>query len=235
MCSGRKVISLHEIESFAYTSVPELFLVQGKSCMAGEHTRDILPLEFFEQPTDVVARLLLGCTLVRRLGDTEIAGRIVETEAYMPVGDEANHAYRGKTPRNAAMFGPAGILYVYKIYGIHHCVNVVTEAEGQGCAVLIRAVEPVAGIPAMQQRRGVNEVDILCNGPGKLAQAFGFTRTDSFTPLDGLDVCIRSGGGVSDDRVGVTSRIGLSKAVELPLRFFVRGNPHVSGGKRYVF
>lgn len=203
--------------------------------MAGEHLRDILPLEFFEQPTDVVARLLLGCTLVRRSGDAEMAGIIVETEAYMPVGDEANHAYRGKTPRNAAMFGPAGILYVYKIYGVHHCVNVVTEAEGQGCAVLIRAVEPVVGIPAMQQRRGINGVDTLCNGPGKLAQAFGFTRADSFTPLDGQEVYVRSGGGVSDDRVGVTSRIGLSKAVELPLRFFVRGNPHVSGGKRYVF
>lgn len=228
-------MGLHEIESFAYTSVPELFLGQWKSCMAYEHKRGILPLEFFERPTDVVARLLLGCTLVRRSGDEEMAGIIVETEAYMPTGDEANHTYRGQTPRNAAMFGRAGILYVYKIYGIHHCVNFVTEAEGQGCAVLIRAVEPVAGIPAMQQRRGVNGVDTLCNGPGKLAQAFGFTTADSFTPLDGLDVCVRSGFEIPDDRVGVTSRIGLSKAVELPLRFFVRGNPHVSGGKRYVF
>lgn len=203
--------------------------------MVRKPDREVLLPEFFEQPTDVVARLLLGCTLVRQYGDEELSGVIVETEAYMPVGDEANHAYRGQTSRNAAMFGRGGILYVYKIYGIHHCLNFVTEAEGQGCAVLIRAVEPVKGITVMQQRRGVNNVGALCNGPGKLAQAFGFTVADSFTPLDGPDVFVRPGIQIPDDRVGVTPRIGISKAAELPLRFFVRGNPHVSGGKGFVF
>lgn len=202
--------------------------------MIQQTTQEILTPEFFARPTDVVARLLLGCTLVRRDGDSELAGVIVETEAYLPVGDPANHAYRGPTARNAAMFGPGGILYVYKIYGIHHCLNIVTEAEGQGCAVLIRAVEPVAGMAVMRQRRGVRAPEALCSGPGRLAQAFGCTVADSGMPLCGPEMFVRPGEVIPDDRVGVTGRIGISRASELPLRFFVRGNPHVSGGRRYT-
>lgn len=186
---------------------------------------------FFRRPTVDVARDLLGTLVVRRLGDAVLSGIIVETEAYLPENDEANHAYRGRTARNAAMFEEGGVLYVYKIYGVHYCLNFVTEEAGRGSAVLIRAVQPVHGIKVMQQRRGVSETVHLCNGPGKLACAFGFTGEDSFSPACSPDLYVQPWTAVADDHVVTTPRIGIRKAADLPLRFYVRDNAFVSRGR----
>lgn len=138
---------------------------------------------FFARPAPLVAPDLLGCVLVRELAGVRLAGRIVETEAYLGSEDAASHAFRGPTARNRAMFGPPGHAYVYLIYGIHHCLNVVTGPAGAGQAVLIRAVQPLAGIEIMQQRRGRQALQDLCSGPGKLCQAFAIDRA-----LDGHDL-----------------------------------------------
>jgi DNA-3-methyladenine glycosylase len=163
-----------------------------------------------------VAPDLLGKLLVVERDGVRISGRIVETEAYMS-DDPASHSFRGLTPRNAVMFGPAGHLYVYRSYGIHWCANVVTGAEGDGQAVLLRAIDPVDGADEMFRRRGRTP---LADGPGKLCQAFGIDADD-----DGADLC--AGGAVriiddgapppSDPIVG--SRVGITKAVEIPWRF----------------
>lgn len=189
----------------------------------------MLQREFFARATSIVARELLGTILVLQRGTERLSGRIVETEAYLPEGDAASHAFRGKTPRNAAMFAQAGTLYVYRIYGIHRCINIVTEEEGKGCAVLIRALEPMQGVETMQQRRSLTDIKHLSNGPGKLAQAFGFELADNFA-----DVCseslhlLPSVFPVYADDIGISPRIGITKAAELPLRFFLRSHPYLS-------
>ena len=187
-----------------------------------------LPRDFYRRDSREVAPDLLNKVLVR--GD--VAGRIVETEAYVGEIDPAAHAYRGKTVRNATMFGPPGHLYVYFIYGMHWCINPVCADEGVGNAVLIRAVAPLVGLGEMRDRRprARREVD-LCNGPGKLAQAFGITRAD-----DGADLTEPGVAGITivDDGVappddpGRSPRIGLSVAADLPWRWFVRDDPNVS-------
>ena len=187
-----------------------------------------LPPEFYNRPTEIVARELLGKLLVRHVDDSVLSGIIVETEAYLPEADEANHAHRGPTARNAAMFGHAGILYVYKIYGMHYCLNFVTEEAGRGSAVLIRAVEPVHGIDRMRRRRGVQDVGQLCNGPGQLAAAFGLTTADSFAPACSPDLYVQPGREVDGQDIATTPRIGISKAADLPLRFYIRDSPFVS-------
>jgi DNA-3-methyladenine glycosylase len=181
---------------------------------------------FYHRDTLLVARELLGCTLVHRLEDgMRLSGRIVETEAYLP-GDMASHGYRGKTQRNAAMFMRAGVAYVYFIYGMHFCFNVVTEGEGVPAAVLIRAVQPVDGIEVMRQNRARNKLRFfenlrlsdLTNGPGKLCQAFGIDRR-----MNGADLCKRgsrlfiessrsSQKGQSDQSclIEATPRVGIS-------------------------
>ncbi len=188
----------------------------------------VLPREFYARDSREVAPELLNKVLVR----DGVAGRIVETEAYVGEIDPAAHAYRGKTPRNATMFGPPGHLYVYFIYGMHWCINPVCAEEGVGNAVLIRAVAPIAGLDEIRARRSRarREVD-LCNGPGKVAQAFAITAAD-----DGADLATGEVGGITivDDGVapptepGVSPRIGLSVAADLPWRWFVRGDPNVS-------
>jgi DNA-3-methyladenine glycosylase len=202
-----------------------------------------IPQEFYKQPTEHIARDLLGKVLVWRptpahisegIDDLTLAGRIVETEAYLHIGDAASHSARGCTPRNEAMFAAGGILYVYKIYGIRHCINVVTEEEGKGCAVLIRALEPLLGIPFMQQQRGVEDVRRLCNGPGNLAQAFGFTLAQNRLSLGTSNLCICSlpdAKRLIDEIIATTTRIGITKDVHLPLRFFLKENIFVSRGK----
>lgn len=162
-----------------------------------------------------VAPLLLGKLL--RVG--ACTGRVVEVEAYT-ADDPASHSVRGRTPRNASMFGPAGTLYVYVSYGIHHCANIVTGAEGDGQAVLVRAVVPIEGIDEMRRRRGGVDDRRLADGPGKLCQAFGIDRDD-----DGADVC-RPDGRIRllDDGVPVVEvvagpRVGISRAVERPWRW----------------
>ncbi|HET6624043.1 MAG TPA: DNA-3-methyladenine glycosylase, partial [Gaiellaceae bacterium] len=139
-----------------------------------------LDRSFFERDVPTVARQLVGATLLV----DGVGGIVVETEAYAP-DDPASHSYSGRTRRNAAMFGPAGHLYVYRSYGIHWCANAVCEADGVGAAVLLRALEPTAGIERMRERRGLEDVRLLCAGPGRLTEALGITGAHDGLPLDG--------------------------------------------------
>jgi DNA-3-methyladenine glycosylase len=195
-----------------------------------------LPRAFYARDPRLVAPELLGKVL--RRGD--LAARIVEVEAYCGSEDPASHAFRGPTARNASMFGPAGHLYVYFTYGMHWCANVVCGDEGVGVAVLLRAAEPLAGLEAMYRVRPAAKRDTdLCSGPAKLAQAFGLDRAH-----DGADLAPALGPGVgaAPDRVTIvddgeappgpvvrTGRVGIRRAVEVPWRWYVGGNPHVSG------
>lgn len=156
---------------------------------------------------------MVGCVI--RHGDT--AGRIVETEAYHDT-EPACHAFAGLTPRTRVLFGPPGIAYVYRSYGIHSLLNAVTEPEGTGAAVLIRALEPIEGIDLMRERRGLERVEDLCSGPGKLTQALGIGLDLNDTPLDGpISVYPRAPG--EPPRTVAGTRIGITRAVELPWRF----------------
>jgi DNA-3-methyladenine glycosylase len=193
-----------------------------------------LPLEFYQARTATVARRLLGCVLVHETAAGLAAGRIVETEAYLSRNDPACHAHNGQTLRNAAMFGPPGRAYIYFIYGMYHCFNVVTAREGVGEAVLIRALEPIAGIPLMQQRRKTDVLQNLCGGPGKLVLALGITPDQNGQPL--LKGALRmeppewvQGHSAPHPKNIVTARrIGITRAADLPLRFYEKNNPHVS-------
>ena len=185
---------------------------------------------FYEQPTVEVARQLLGKYLVRIDAAGVRAGMILETEAYVGPDDKASHASRGRTPRTSVMFGPAGFAYVYLVYGMHHCLNVVTEQEGYPAAVLIRAVEPSEGMALMQKERPLPDVRRLTNGPGKLCQAFGIDRR-----LNGLDMCGEA--LFVEDRdtrlvdIVVTTRVGVDYAgpwKDKPWRFYIAGHPGVS-------
>lgn len=167
--------------------------------------------------------MLLNKLLVCNLGGEAVAGRIIEVEAY-DQDDPASHTFRGRTERNAAMFGPPGHLYVYLSYGIHHCANVVVGGEGQGEAVLIRSVEVVEGLDAARRRRGNRELGDLTNGPGKLSQAFGLDLSH-----DGQDLCSSNGlirlvddGMLPPRSPQVGPRVGLTKAVDTPWRFSCR-------------
>jgi DNA-3-methyladenine glycosylase len=189
-----------------------------------------LARNFYEQPTAEVARQLLGKYLVRVDADGARAGMILETEAYIGLEDKASHAWRGLTPRNRIMFGPAGFAYIYLIYGMHHCLNIVTEQEDYPAAVLIRAVQPSEGIALMQKGRQILDSRALTNGPGKVCQAFGIDRT-----LNGLDMCgetlfIEDRGTAVVDIV-VTTRVGVEYAgpwKDQPWRFYVAHHPGVS-------
>jgi DNA-3-methyladenine glycosylase len=191
-----------------------------------------LPRGFFGRPSVVVAPELLGHVLVRRLPDgEEIRVRLVETEAYRQ-DDPASHSYRGRTARNDVMFGPPGRLYVYFTYGMHHCMNVVTGADGDASAVLLRAAEPLSGLDAMAQRRGTDRPALLCSGPARLAAALGVDRA-----LDGVDlvrgdvIWLERGTPLPPDRVSVGPRIGIRQAVEQPWRFTEAESPWVSRGR----
>lgn len=185
-----------------------------------------LPPEFYLQPTLEVARDLLGHILIHETDEGITAGVIVETEAYL-VGDPANHASRGKTARNAAMFGPPGIAYVYQVH-THHCLNAVTAPEGVGEAVLIRAIEPIVGLHLMRQRRRVEDERLLTSGPGKLTQALHITLAQNFSPLYEGRLRIVKGEPVPSASVVQTGRVGIRHWADKPWRFYVRGNPFVS-------
>lgn len=188
----------------------------------------ILSQAFYSKPTVRVARALLGQVLVHETPQGTAAGRIVEVEAYLPQKDPGCHASRGKTPRNSPMFGPAGFAYVYFCYGNHYLFNVVTEKEGVPGAVLIRALEPLEGLKLMAQRRGKFLPDDLglTNGPGKLVQALGIERAHNQKALFKKPLYLRS--GKRKEKIGVTTRIGLTEGADLPLRFFLTGNAYLS-------
>lgn len=155
-------------------------------------------------------------------------GRIVECEAYQE-DDPASHSYRGLTNRTWVMFGPPGHLYVYLSYGMHCCMNVVTGRDGEGSAVLLRAVEPLLGVERMRAWRGVSDVRLLCSGPGRLTQAFDVHRSHNGVDLVRGDVLyVARGRPVPDEAVGVGPRVGISVATDRPWRFFVLGSPFVS-------
>lgn len=174
-----------------------------------------------------MARRLLGSTLVSTVDGLEARGVIVETEAYLGLADPASHAHesKGRTPRNDAMFAARGTLYVYVSYGIHHCVNVVTGREGDPAAVLVRALDPVMGQEVMARRRG-RAVD-LCNGPGRLAQALGITMRHNHHDLAHPPVRLLPGTQVEESKTGSSGRIGVTRARDWPLRFFISGHPAV--------
>ena len=171
-----------------------------------------LPRAFYERDSATVARALLGQRVVRVLDDQRVSGLICETEAYGGADDQASHAYR-RTPRSAIMYGPPGYAYVYFIYGMHFCLNAVTEADGQPGAVLIRAIAPDEGIAIMRSRRGrVSERSErgLTDGPGKLCQALGIARAQNGIDLTAsAELFIETGVAVADDQVEITPRIGV--------------------------
>ena len=183
-----------------------------------------LPASFYNRSVHEVAPDLVGCTL--RVGPT--AGVIVETEAY-DVNDPACHAYAGRTPRNEGLFGPPGRAYVYLSYGIHSLLNAVAEPEGDAAAVLIRALEPIEGVEVMRERRGLEKVEDLCSGPGKLTQALDvgldLNGADLTHPPFGIEP--RAGDWRSVDLVA-GPRTGITKAVDLPWRHSAAGNRFVS-------
>ncbi|MEO5690170.1 MAG: DNA-3-methyladenine glycosylase [Burkholderiaceae bacterium] len=175
----------------------------------------------FDAPADVVARSLIGATL----HVDGVGGVIVETEAY-DQADAASHTHAGPTPRNAAMFGPAGHAYVYRSYGIHWCLNFTCRPEGHGAGVLIRALEPLAGLDVMRERRGLVDVRLLCSGPGRLGQALGITMAQYGKPLDRPPFFVAAPHAAVEVIVG--PRIGISKAVAAPWRFGLAGSRFVS-------
>ena len=171
---------------------------------------------------------MLGRILFFRTAEGLLAGRIVETEAYTGKADPASHAYRGRTARNAVMFGPAGHAYVYFSYGMHFCLNVVADRKGEAGAVLLRALEPLSGTEVMRARRDHGPEDRLLSGPGKIGRAFGLTLHDNGRDFTRSPLGIAAGAPVADREVRVSPRIGISRAVERPYRFAVIGSRSVS-------
>ncbi|HET6182989.1 MAG TPA: DNA-3-methyladenine glycosylase [Acetobacteraceae bacterium] len=191
--------------------------------LAQRLSRDQLPADAAQ-----LARFLLGRLIVRQIGEELLAGRIVETEAYLP-GDAAAHSFIGRTARNNSLFLERGHAYVYRSYGIHWALNVSAESEGVGAGVLLRAIEPVHGIASMRRNRGAPVPDRdLARGPGRLAAALAVDRS-----LDGVDLCadhrLWLAEGAAPASTGVSTRIGITKEAHRPLRFFVAGSRFVSG------
>jgi DNA-3-methyladenine glycosylase len=201
---------------------------------------------FFARDPPRVARALLGKILIRESTANDkklrLAARIVEVEAYLGTNDPAAHSAAGNTARNSVLFGPPGYAYVYFIYGNHYCLNVSCEREGKAGGVLFRAVEPLHGIEEMARARGIvlatsRDLPRLTSGPGRLAQAFGITRArdngcDLTSPASGLWI---GQDGFRARNIQITPRIGITKAVDNPLRFILGGNAFVSGKKSSIF
>ncbi len=194
------------------------------------------PRSFYLRHSPIVAKELLGGHLHRVVNGVELIGTIVETEAYA-TGDEACHAYRGKTKRNEIMFEEGGFSYVYFTYGMYYCFNVTTNQVGVAEAVLIRAVEPIAGIEAMRAARSGTGAKVpgdrdLTSGPGKLCLAFSITREQNATDLvESDELFITQGAPPAANHIGISTRIGINVAQEYPWRFFIKGNEYVSRAK----
>lgn len=202
--------------------------------MSRTRVRTALPARFYARPAEVVARELLGCTLISTVGAVRTAGRIVETEAYIGPHDPASHAAEriGRTARNEAMFGAPGIAYIYRIYGMHWCLNTVTDARGFPAAVLIRALEPLEGIEVMRRRRSIPTRALrdreLCRGPGRLAAALALDGTLDRHRLQHAPLWIEHGSEVAAADVVTATRVGITRAAEWPLRYYVRDSVWVS-------
>ena len=201
--------------------------------MIGLMTERLRRLRRRELPCDTarLARFLIGKVLVHDHPQGRMSGRIVETEAYV-VGDAAGHAFRGETPRNRSLFLERGHAYVYFIYGCWHAVNVSAETEGTGAGVLLRALQPLEGIPLMQRWRGSERLTDLARGPGRLATALDIDRR-----YDGVDLCSDdrlwlAADAMAPRRIGRSVRIGISREMHRKLRFFERDNSFVSGPRR---
>jgi len=194
----------------------------------------VLQRKFFIRPVITVAKELLGKVLIKKDGNQVLAARIVEVEAYDGKIDKASHSFIGKTKRNEVMFNEGGYFYVYFTYGAHFCCNVVTGKKDHGAAVLIRAVEPLIGIDTMIKNRfnrglkSEKEIYNLTSGPGKVCKAFGFTKEHSDLDLTNSDVFIVDQPKINKNKIGVSERIGITKSVSLPWRFFEIGNPYLS-------
>lgn len=192
-------------------------------------TKNTVPIfEALAGSAESVAPLLLGCTLERIVEGKKMKARIVEVEAYDQT-DVASHSYNGRTPRTDIMFGPAGHLYVYFVYGMHYCCNVVVGEEGYGAAVLIRAVEPIDGMEEMRTKRGTNDRQ-LTNGPAKICQAMSIDTSMNGHDLQKEPLVLQTGGIYDDEAIVRTTRIGLSKGREAQWRFYIKDNMYVSKG-----
>jgi DNA-3-methyladenine glycosylase len=229
-------------------AMPKRYDATGKSTLpAGLFTATmlrrarILPREFFNRDPVTVGRELLGKLLIRREGRALLAGRVVEDEAYLGVGDPAAHAYCGRTPRNSVLFGPPGHAYVYFIYGNHYCLNVSCMPEGYAGCVLLRAMEPVFGLPAMARARRLElaatprptQLRLISSGPGRMSEALGITRlrdNDKDLTEPASDLWFADD-GYRPERIAATPRVGITKAVEQPLRFVIAGNRFVSAAR----
>jgi DNA-3-methyladenine glycosylase len=184
---------------------------------------------FFARPTTQVAPELLGKILVHKCNGHTLAGTIVECEAYLGAGDQAAHAARGLTNRTKVLFGPPGHAYVYFIYGMYECLNLVCEPDGVAGCVLIRALEPVAGIEEMQRRRpAARRLRDLASGPGKLTLAMGITRDHYGRDVTRGDLQVRQPAAARPAEIVTTTRIGISVSQDLPLRFYIKDNEFVS-------
>jgi DNA-3-methyladenine glycosylase len=195
-----------------------------------------LPVRFYDRPTELVSRELLGAVLECTTPEGVTRGRIVETEAYLGPDDPACHAAAGLTPRTTHLFGPPGMAYVYLIYGMYRCFNAVTRERGHGAAVLVRAVHPLDGVELMRRRRPKAARDRdLTNGPGKLCLAMGIDGSMNGLSLRSGPLVIRAGEPVADDDVVVTPRVGITQAADWPLRYLVRDDPYLSATPPHFF
>ncbi|HEY2498059.1 MAG TPA: DNA-3-methyladenine glycosylase [Candidatus Angelobacter sp.] len=198
----------------------------------------LLRRQFFNRDPRLVARELLGKLIVRSEGRKKLAGRIVEVEAYLGVGDLAAHAAAGNTARNAVLFGPPGHAYIYFIYGVHYCLNISCLPAGDAGSLLIRALEPVSGISEMASARGLADIDLtsardlrkLASGPGKLCEALGITRPrdngkDMVSAASDLQVM---NDGFDPGEIAATARIGITKSADMPLRYIIAGSAFLS-------
>ncbi|MGH7509674.1 MAG: DNA-3-methyladenine glycosylase [Gemmatimonadales bacterium] len=197
-----------------------------------------LPVAFFRRPAETVAAELLGAVVVSTIGGELTEGRIVETEAYLGYDDPASHGYlHRRNARNAALFGLPATWYVYLSYGMHWCANLVSQRAGLASAVLLRALEPLAGLEAMRRRRGPVPDRELCSGPGKLCQALGMTRDLDGQKMASSQVRVLLPQEYGESQILATPRIGITKAADWPLRFVLAGSPWTSrnetgGGSR---
>jgi DNA-3-methyladenine glycosylase len=190
--------------------------------------------EFFLGDVLDIAPGLLGKKFVRIIKNKILSGMIVEVEAYNGAVDEASHSFNGRTKRNEVMFMPGGLLYVYFTYGMHFCCNVVTGREDEGCAVLIRGIEPLTEIEEMSMNRygkkdlTVKEKINLTNGPAKITRAFGIKREDNGKDLTGNEIFLLDHESIPAKNISASKRIGIKKSVDLPWRFYINDNPFVS-------